>query len=251
MSSISGIASSSSMMQGMQGMRGMKKPDPAEMADNLFSKLDTSGQGFIQKSDLQSAFAQISSSSQASDTSSNVDELFSQLDTDSDGKVTKQEFSDTLQKLSEQLEQQFQSSRMQGAMQAGGMPPPPPPGGGDQGMSKEQLSSAAAEIGSTDSGLASMLSNVAENFDAADTNSDGKVSLQETIAYEQSKSNASSLTGATSSASSSSASSSSTSSTSAGADLEGNVMRQIMKLMQAYGPGNDGNTATSSLSLMA
>lgn len=247
--SISGIGSGSSMMQGMQGMRGMKKPDPAEMADNLFSKLDTSGQGFIQKSDLQSAFAQISSSSQASDTSSNVDELFSQLDTDSDGKVTKQEFSDTLQKLSEQLEQQFQSSRMQGAMQAGGMggtPPPPPPGGGDQGMSKEQLSSAAAEVGSTDSGLASMLSNVAENFDAADTNSDGKVSLQETIAYEQSRSSSSS-TGS----SSASSSSTSTSTTSSGADLEGNVMRQIMKLMQAYGPGNDGNAATSSLSLMA
>lgn len=243
MSSISGISSGSSMMQGMQGMRGMKKPDPAEMADNLFSKLDTSGQGFIQKSDLQSAFAQISSSSQASDSSTSVDELFSQLDTDSDGKVTKQEFSDTLQKLSEQLEQQFQSSRMQGAMQAGGMPPPPPPGGGDQGMTKEQLSSAAAEVGSTDSGLASMLSSVAENFDAADTNSDGKVSLQETIAYEQSKSS--------SSASSASSSSTSTATQSSGADLEENVMRQIMKLMQAYGPGSDGNTATSSLSMMA
>ena len=93
---IGSIGGNNAMM--MQGMRGMKHSDPSQMADKLFSQLDSSGQGYIQKSDLQTAFDKISasSSSSSSNTTSNVDELFSKLDTNSDGKVTKQEFSDSL-----------------------------------------------------------------------------------------------------------------------------------------------------------
>ena len=97
MSSISGIGSNYGMM--MQGMGGMKRPDPTQMANQLFSKLDTSGQGYLTKSDLQSALDSVSSSSASSSTTSSVDDLFSKLDTNSDGKVTQQEFSDTLQKV--------------------------------------------------------------------------------------------------------------------------------------------------------
>ena len=112
MSSIGGISGSNGMM-----MQGMHRPDPAKMAENLFAKLDTRGQGYVEKSDLQSAFDKISSSS---DQSSSVDELFTKLDTNSDGKVTKSEFTDALKKVAEELDNQFMSSRMSGGM--GGMP---------------------------------------------------------------------------------------------------------------------------------
>lgn len=90
MNSISSVSSSSAMQQGMGGVRGMQRPDPSKMAENLFSQLDTSGQGYIQKGDLQSAFDQLSSSSSDSSSgSTNIDDLFASLDTNSDGKVTK------------------------------------------------------------------------------------------------------------------------------------------------------------------
>jgi Ca2+-binding EF-hand superfamily protein len=223
--SISGIGGNSAMM--MQGMRGMKRPDPAQRANDLFSKLDTSGQGYLTKSDLQSALDKVSSSSSSSSTTSSVDEMFKQFDTNSDGKITKQEFSDTLKKVADQLDQQFQNMRMSGGMSGIS-------GGDDGGLTKDQLTTAASEVKSTDSAASSALTNLAKNFDAADTNQDGKISLQELVAYEQK----------TSSTSSSSAEASSASSNT---DSE-KVMMQIMKLMQAYNIGGDQNSSTISVS---
>ncbi len=56
--SIGGIGASDSM-QMMQSMRAVKRPDPTELVAQLFSKLDTSSQGYIEQSDLQSAFSKI------------------------------------------------------------------------------------------------------------------------------------------------------------------------------------------------
>jgi Ca2+-binding EF-hand superfamily protein len=256
MSSIGGISSSSAMMQGMGGMRGMQRPDPTKTAENLFSKLDTSGQGYIQKSDLQSAFDKLSSSSSSSSSSStNIDDLFTSLDTNSDGKVTKQEFTDTLKKLQDSLEQQFQDGRMQMAMQAGGMngmggmggmPPPPPQSGNDQGFTKDELSSKLEEIGSSDSKQANLISSIVQNFDKADTDSDGKVSFREAMAYQHSTNSSGSSQG-TSSASSQS---STTSPTSSGNSSETKVMMQIMKLMHAY-MANNSTVSSSTLSVTA
>lgn len=236
-SSISGIGSNNAMM--MQGMRGMKRPDPAQMAENLFSKLDTSGQGYIEKADLQAAFDKVSASSSSSaGTSSSVDDLFSQLDTNSDGKVTKQEFSDTLRKVAEQLDNQFMSMRMNGAMR----PPPPPQGGnGDSGFTKEELSSQLKAIDSTDSQRSSTLANIIGNFDKADTDGNGKVSFKEAMAYEQKT------------ASTATATSSATGSSATGADASSQVMMQIMRLMQAYNIGNEqnDNSLASTLSVTA
>lgn len=236
MSSIGSVSSSSStLMQSMQGMR--KRPDPEQMAENLFSKLDTSSQGYIEKSDLQAAFDTISSDSTSSATS--VDELFSQLDTDSDGKVTQQEFSDTLRQVAEQFDNQFASMRMQGG---GGMPPPPPSGEGDEGFTQEELSSQLEEIGSTDTERSSLISNIVSNFDEADSDGNGKVSFQEAMAYDQAGTST-----ATSTDGSSTSSASSTSETSTN-----KLMAQIMRLMQAYSVGADsGSVATSSISVTA
>lgn len=208
---MSSINSIGSMSSGMAMMQGMRRPDPAKMAENLFSKLDTSGQGYLQKSDLQTAFDGIASVSGSSETSStNVDDLFSQLDTDSDGKVTKDEFSSSLSKLAEQLEEQFQSMRMQGGMGGPGgmgrMPPPPPPAD-DSGFTQEELSSQLEAIGETDSQRASLISNIVENFETADTDGDGNAEMR--------------------------------------------LMQQIMRLMQAYNGDGGQGAAASTLSVTA
>lgn len=232
-SSISGYSSASAM--------AMTRPDPSQMASKLFSRLDTKGQGFIEQSDLQSAFSQVfgnASSSQANDASS---QLFSALDGDSNGKVTESEFSTGMQKLAEALDSQAFSSRMGGA---GGMPPPPPPGGGqdDAGFTKDELQSQLDEIGSTDSKRSSLISSVVENFDKADTNGDGKVSATEAMAYEQSTqsstSGSSTQTGSTGSASSSS-------------QTDAMLAHRLMELMRAYGGDSTTSAASSVLSVSA
>ena len=214
----------------------MARPDPAQMASKLFSRLDSKGQGFIEQSDLQSAFSQVfgnASSSRASDASS---QLFSVLDGDGNGKVTESEFSSGVQKLAEALDSQAFGSRM-GA--AGGMPPPPPPPGGgedDAGFTEDELQSQLAEIGSTDGKRASLISSVVENFDKADANGDGKVSASEAMAYEQSTQG-----GTSGSASSGSASS----------QTDAMLAHRLMELMRAYGGGSPGSAASSVLSVSA
>lgn len=233
MSSIGNLGSMGSMMA-MQGMH--RRPDPSQMAEKLFSKLDSANQGYLQKTDLASALGSISATT-------DVDAIFTQLDGDSDGKITQQEFSESVTKLAEQLDQQFQGMRMQQAMGGpggpggmGGMPPPPPPPD-DEGFTEEELTSQLEEIGTTDSKRASLISNILENFEAADTDGDGKVSFQEAMAYD--KANASSQT--TGEATTSSATS----------DVDGQWMLQIMRLMQAYGIGPESEHETGAVSVTA
>lgn len=248
MSSIGSIGSSysTSMMQGTR-----QRPDTAKMAEEMFAQLDTSGQGFIQKADLQAAFDKTSSASSStsgiSSASSTVDELFSSLDTDSNGKVSKQEFTDRLATLQSELDQQYQDSRMQTAIEAsrsegmGGRPPPPPPGEGPS-MTKDELSTAISETSTSDS-QSTMMSEILQNFEQADTNSDGEVSFQEARAFQELNSSSSSTSSTASASGSSSADAASSNSS-----TEAKVMMQIMKLMQAYGIGNEQSQASSLMS---
>jgi Ca2+-binding EF-hand superfamily protein len=222
------------------------RPDPAQMASKLFSKLDTKGQGYIQESDLQSAFNQVFSSAtaatsgtsaSASSADSSASALFKALDANSDGQVTESEFSSSIQKLADALDSQAFSSRMGGAQGGGGMPPPPPPED-DAGLTKDQLSSKLSESGSTDSKESGLISKIVSNFDKADTNGDGKVSMQEAIAYEQSSQGSSS----SSSSATGSASAMSTSSQNDAA-----LLHKLMELARAYGQGGEaaGNSSGS------
>lgn len=205
------------------------RPDPNQMANRLFSKLDTKGQGYLEQSDLQSAFGQIDGTSDSAEVAS----VFKQLDSDSDGKVTESELSATLSKLAEELDNQFNQSRLQAA---GGMPPPPPPGGrsDEAGFTQEELESQLAEIGSTDSARSSLIASVVENFEAADSNGDGKVSFKEAMAYQEEK--------AASSASGTSEETSVQASRS-----EDSVMRRILQLVQAYSGQPENSAGLSSL----
>ena len=207
----------------------------------LFTKLDTKSQGYLEKSDLISAFANIG----GDNNSSSVDDVFQALDSDSDGKVSESEFTSTLSKLQEELDSQFHQMRMHGQgghgpQGMGGMPPPPPPQE-DSGFTKEELSSQLEEIGSTDSERSSFISNVVNNFEAADADGDGKVTFQEAQAY---NSQADSST-----ASASDSSTTTTAAASTAANSEAQVMLKIMQLMHAYGSfsDNDSRSALSSL----
>lgn len=224
MSTIGAAGNNSVNMQGMHG--GRRRPDPAEMAEKLFSKLDANGQGYIEQSDLQNAFSQIGSAGE----SGSASDLFAKLDSNSDGKVTKDEFSSALKAAAEELDSQFASMRMQEGM-SGSRPPPPPPGNG-AGFTKDELSSQLNEIGSSDSERSSLISDIVQNFDKADTDGDGKVSFKEAMAYDQSQSSA---TGSTNRE------------TVAGTeDSSRKLMMQIMQLMHAYNPeGNDNNAAAT------
>lgn len=210
-SAIGGAGGCSSAMMG--GMNGMQRPDPSKMADKLFSKLDTKGQGFIEKSDLQSAFDQVASKSSSGNTPS-VDDVFKALDGDGDGKVTKQEMSDGVAKLADQLESQFQSMRMSGK---------------GSGMSKSDISGMAE---STTGSASQALNTLTQNFDAADTNQDGKISAQEAMAFQMSSEKTLSSSDAQSS--------------------DARVMARIMDLMASYGVfSQDGQISGSNISTAA
>jgi len=217
---IGGIGGNSSMM--MQGMGRMQRQDPAKMAEELFAKLDTSGKGYIEQSDLQTALQSVPASGGAS-----AEDVFASLDGDSDGKVTQQEMSDSIKKLSDALDNQFQNMRMSGAM--AGMGSGIQRGGDDAGLSQEDLTSQLASIGNADSNRADMLSSLLDNFDQVDTDSNGKVSFDETRAYKQSGQSAAATTNASS---------------------EAEVLMQIMNLAQAYGLGGS-NASGASLSVSA
>ncbi len=242
-SSVGGYSASAAMAT-MAASRAQARPDTSQMASELFSKLDTKGQGYIEQSDLQSAFSQVfsdasSSTGSATDSSADSSALFKALDGDGNGKVTESEFSSGLQKLADALDSQAFSSRMGGAQDAGGAPPPPPPppGADDTGLTKDQLQSQLDQIGSTDSARSSLISSVVQNFDKADTDGDGKVSQTEAIAYEQS-------TKTSTTAADGTGSSGSTTSQSDAA-----LMHRVMELMRAYGAGDSTASTNPVLSV--
>ena len=196
-------------------------------ASYLFSKIDTSNKGYIEKDDLVSAFSSLTSTSDTS-----ASDVFSQLDSDSDGKVTESEFSSTLQQLAETLNSQYDQSRMQGAM-------PPPPPADDAGFTEDELTSQLEEIGDTDSARSSLISSIVENFDAADTDGDGKVSHTEAMSYAEANDIATPTSGHNASEDTSQSGSTSVSDT--------QIYQQIMELMRAYGSQNTEQSFLSSL----
>lgn len=223
MSSISSVISS---LYSATSSSQRTKNSQSDSLDSLFSQLDTTGKGYLDKSDLVSAFSKISATSSTSSSdsdSASVDDVFTKLDTNSDGKVTKDEMSTGLQALADELDSQFNQMRMSGGT------PPPPPSDSDSGFTQDELTSQLSEIGSTDSTRSDLLTKIVANFDAADTDSDGKVSNAEAIAYDQSSTSSTSSTSADSTTSS---------------DLA--IMKRVVELMNAYAL-TSGTESSSSL----
>ncbi|MBF4990399.1 EF-hand domain-containing protein [Methylophilus sp. QUAN] len=198
----------------------------SQISSNIFSKLDTSNQGSIDATTLSKALG----GSTDDQTSSEVSDLVSSMDTDGDSKITKSELSQGIENLFKQL--QSASNQAGGAQ---GMPPPPPGGAGgpppprggdeeDTGLTQDQMQEMASST--DDSKLSELLNNVASNFEAADTNGDGKVTQQEAMAYQQSQS--------------------SDNSNQASSSQQNNALEQVAKLIKTY--GLDQDTSSSYLS---
>ena len=223
-----GSAAIATSYTGIPGAQRPQRPNPAEMVKDLFSKLDTSGKGYIEQSDLESALSGLSSASSTQGVSgvASAKEIFAQLDGDGDGKVTEDEMSASIRKLAESLDNQFNQSRMQGGMPP---PPPPPPGGNGPDLSKDDLTSKLAEMGSSDSAQSNLMSKIVENFEAADTNQNGKVSFQEAMSYDQANPTSNST---------------SNYSVANSEKTDAQVFRQIMELLHFY--GNDGQSGQNA-----
>lgn len=180
----------------------------SQITNRIFSTLDTNNQGYIDKSALSKALGGLYDS--------DSDALMESLDSDSNGKVTKTELSNNIDNLLSQLKSNMAQS--QGGMPPppiGEMPPPPPPQGKDEGFTKDQLNEIASST--DDSKMAEMMNEIAENFDAADTNQDGKVTGEEARAYKDKQQENGNTT-------------------SSGTNSNANVaMKQLAELIKAYG----------------
>jgi len=222
-----------------------KRPSSDEIASDLFSVLDRSGKGYIEESDLESALSGLGSTSS---TTSNASGLFSQLDSDGDGKVTESEMSASLAKLADQLDAQFDQSRMQNA--TGSMPPPPPPQN-DTGFTQDELEEQLSEISSSsstnDSQRADLISNIVSNFTAADTNGNGKVTFEEAMAYQKSTTTATSSSASSSSSTSTGSDTSSNTSSTSTQNADAQMFRQLMDILRVYGDGTSNSSARTSL----
>ena len=145
----------------------------SKFAEALLTSLDSDSSGSVDSTEFSSAALELANG----DTSA-VNDAFSSLDSNKDGSISIDELTSMLS--------------AQSTMASGSMPPPPPPssssshGQEDNGYTQDELTAMAKEVSSTDSNLASLLSSVAENFDAADANGDGKVTSAEAMAYQRS-----------------------------------------------------------------
>lgn len=149
----------------------MQRPSAETMSKELFSKLDTNGQGYIEESDLQTALDSLKSSSGSSNSLS-AEELFSQLDGDGDGKVTEQELSSLFQNLADEM-----GVRARIADQN-----PRPPQSEPPSYTLDELT-AMSTSDEVDSNMQSIFSQLADNFDSADSDGDGSISGDEAMSY--------------------------------------------------------------------
>lgn len=194
-------------------------------AGAVFQKLDSQQKGYLEQADFSAALSQLQQS--ADDEQSAA--WFSQLDVDQDGKLTSDEFSSA---VSEQL---YNAQGKYGMSGGGpqGMPPMGPPPGEDEGKTVDELSAMVEELSSTDSKAAAGLQSIIDQFDSADANKDGKVTMQEAQALKhQSQPKTDSTT--------------TTASTEDSSQLR--LQQTLMQLMKTYGATASQSADNQSLS---
>ncbi len=194
-------------------------------AGAVFQKLDTQQKGYLEQADFSAALSQLQQSADDGQSA----EWFSQLDADQDGKLTSDEFSTS---VSEQLYNAQGKFGMPGGGPQG-MPPMGPPPGEDEGKTVDELSAMVEELSSTDSKAAAGLQSIIDQFDSADANKDGKVTMQEAQALkQQSQSKTDSTT--------------TTASTEDSSQLR--LQQTLMQLMKTYGATASQTADNQSLS---
>ena len=163
-------------------------------SESLFNKLDTKKQGYVDQADLAAALGPDEAGSTAN--SDDAAEMLKLFDDDSDGKITQSELSAAVNKVADELNAQYDSSRVDKS-QAGALPT------GATGMANVD-----AAVADDDTGLAAMASANASRgappagggaapvtasstesdnkyVQAADTDTDGTVSDAEAAAYKK------------------------------------------------------------------
>ncbi len=196
------------------------KPD----AGAVFQKLDSQQKGYLEQADFSAALSQLQQSADDEQSA----EWFSQLDADQDGKLTSDEFSTA---VSEQLYNAQGKFGMPGGGPQG-MPPMGPPPGEDEGKTVDELTAMVEELSSTDSKAAAGLQTIIDQFDSADANKDGKVTMQEAQTLkQQSQSKTDSTT---------------TANTEDSSQLR--LQQTLMQLMKTYGAAASQSADNSSLS---
>jgi len=142
----------------------------AQITSSVFDKLDTKSQGFIDKAELTTAFED-----------AGVQDMdVEAIDSDKDGKITKSEMTVGVENLIAQLE----SSALSGMNGSGTTS-----SSDDIQIPDSEISSEAAPKeasapppGKKESPVTGAAA-TSENYEAADTNKDGKVSVKEAVAY--------------------------------------------------------------------
>lgn len=216
----------------------------SHLASNIFSKLDTSNSGAISQADFTSAMSELAGDD------SDVSSLVSSVDSDSDGQIIESELTTGIENLLSQLTSSSSSASNKmpppplgggmGGMQGmgggkqsmDGMPPPPPPlsEGENEGVTADQASEIASSTG--DEKLSEIMSEISDNFDEIDTDSDGKVTRDEAMAYHESQ-----KTDYSSSTESSSSSSSSA--------TDALIKELMAKLVETYGLSDSSSESSS------
>jgi Ca2+-binding EF-hand superfamily protein len=163
----------------------------SDWSNTLFNKLDTKKQGYVEKADIEKAFAGTATGTASSADTEAADKFFADVDSDGDGKLTKSELSTAVSKVADELNAQFDQSRVAKGGGAGGPPPGGGAGGPAAGGGGGGGASASADSTSTDTD---------SYIAAADSNGDGTVSDAEAAAYEATQAAKSAASGTSTSA---------------------------------------------------
>jgi Ca2+-binding EF-hand superfamily protein len=156
----------------------LTKAQHTEAAADLFSALDSQNKGYLEQSDFSSLLTGLQNQA-ATEKSA---DLFGALDSDANGQLTSAEFSSNFSDL---------LYSAQGTMGAIGSKLAPPQ---DSGKSKDELTALLEKLSQKDNSSTEGLQSVIENFDTADADGDGKVTMQEARGFSESQqSGASSL----------------------------------------------------------
>lgn len=166
-------------------------------SDSLFNKLDTKKQGYVDQSDLVAALGTDEAGSTAN--ADDAAEMLKQIDGDNDGKITKSELSTAISKVADELNAQFDSSRVDKSQaSATGM------ANVDETSTEDDDDTAVAATGSASTASAtkaapagrggggaapvsssSSTESTNKYVQAADTDSSGEVSDDEAAAYKK------------------------------------------------------------------
>ena len=113
MSSLSGVSGAASPWSSMGGSAVSRK-------ERMFAKVDSNGDGSVDKAELQTAFDAIAK--KTGGTALNADDVFSKFDTNGDGKLSASELDTGMKSLRHKPTSTVELAGAQGTPPAGGAP---------------------------------------------------------------------------------------------------------------------------------